>query len=168
VPLVVMTPKSLLRHPAAVSRLDDLAEGAFHELLVDAGAAQAADVDRLIVCSGKIHYDLLEHSRLQGRESIALVRVEQLYPFSADRLAAVLSSFPHLRTMVWCQEEPRNQGAWNHLQPALREILPPNTQLRYAGPPASSSTAPGHHAVHVARQKQVILDAFASGDDEPT
>ncbi|MFB9122090.1 2-oxoglutarate dehydrogenase E1 component [Paraburkholderia dipogonis] len=161
-PLVVMTPKSLLRHPEAVSTLDDLATGAFREILVDtqAEASRASSVERVIVSSGKVYFDLLEHRRTSGVADTPLIRVEQLYPFPSRQLAAEFARYPNLKTVVWCQEESRNQGAWSFVEPQLREIVPSAAQLRYAGPAASASTAPGYHAVHAARQAALISSAF--------
>jgi 2-oxoglutarate dehydrogenase E1 component len=162
-PLVVMTPKSLLRHPEAVSTLDELAQGAFSELLVEPGndAPDVAHVERVIVTSGKAYYELLEHRRAMGGDSnTPIIRIEQLYPFPSRELAAELARYPNLRTVVWCQEEARNQGAWHFVEPQLRELLPAQAELRYAGPSASASTAPGYHSVHVARQAALISSAF--------
>jgi 2-oxoglutarate dehydrogenase E1 component len=162
-PLVVMTPKSLLRHPEAVSTLDELATGAFREILVDtqAESSQVSNVERVIVSSGKVYFDLLEQRRTSGVDDTPLIRVEQLYPFPSRQLAAEFARYPNLKTVVWCQEESRNQGAWSFVEPQLREILPSGAQLLYAGPAASASTAPGYHAVHAARQAALISSAFA-------
>jgi 2-oxoglutarate dehydrogenase E1 component len=159
-PLIVMTPKSLLRHPEAVSTLDELSRGAFREILRDT-RVEPSSVERVIVSSGKIYFDLLEHRRTSGVTDTALVRVEQLYPFPAQQLAAEFARYPGLKTVVWCQEEARNQGAWSFAEPQLRDILPSPTQLVYAGPPASASTAPGFHSAHAARQAALIASAFA-------
>ncbi|MFM0001184.1 2-oxoglutarate dehydrogenase E1 component [Paraburkholderia dipogonis] len=162
-PLVVMTPKSLLRHPEAVSTLDELATGAFREILVDTQAepSRVSNVERVIVSSGKVYFDLLEQRRMSGVDDTPLIRVEQLYPFPSRQLAAEFARYPNLKTVVWCQEESRNQGAWSFVEPQLREILPSGAQLLYAGPAASASTAPGYHAVHAARQAALISSAFA-------
>jgi len=162
-PLVVMTPKSLLRHPEAVSTLDELATGAFREILVDTQVepSRVSNVERVIVSSGKVYFDLLEQRRTSGVDDTPLIRVEQLYPFPSRQLAAEFARYPNLKTVVWCQEESRNQGAWSFVEPQLREILPSAAQLRYAGPAASASTAPGYHAVHAARQAALISSAFA-------
>jgi 2-oxoglutarate dehydrogenase E1 component len=162
-PLVVMTPKSLLRHPEAVSTLDELATGAFREILVDTQAepSRVSNVERVIVSSGKVYFDLLEQRRTSGVDDTPLIRVEQLYPFPSRQLAVEFARYPNLKTVVWCQEESRNQGAWSFVEPQLREILPSAAQLQYAGPAASASTAPGYHAVHAARQAALISSAFA-------
>ncbi|KXU87702.1 2-oxoglutarate dehydrogenase subunit E1 [Paraburkholderia monticola] len=161
-PLVVMTPKSLLRHPEATSTLDDLSSGEFRELLPDAqiDASRAARVERVILASGKVYFDLLDHRRKSGAADTAIIRIEQLYPFPGEQLAAELAGFPKLDTVVWCQEEARNQGAWHFVEPLLRELALPGTKLLYAGPDASASTAPGSHSAHVATQSALVSRAF--------
>jgi len=160
-PLVVMTPKSLLRHPAAVSGLADLAQGAFAPVIGDGTitAADGHDVQRVILCSGKVYYELLEQRRKSGRRDVAIVRLEQLYPFPAQQLAAELAWYPNARVVVWCQEEAQNQGAWRHLEPALRIAVHP-VPLQYAGPAPAASTAPGSLAGHTAWQAALVRAAF--------
>jgi 2-oxoglutarate dehydrogenase E1 component len=160
-PLVVMTPKSLLRHPQAVSTFDELSDGEFRAILPDTqvDASRASNVERAIVASGKVYFDLLEHGRADAADT-PIIRVEQLYPFPAKELAAELARYPNLKTVVWCQEEARNQGAWSFVEPQLREILPSGAKLFYAGHDVCASTAPGYHAVHVARQSAVVERAF--------
>ena len=160
-PLVVMTPKSLLRHPAAVSSLAELSSGSFQPVIGDAGIA-AADgdaVERVILCSGKVYYELVEQRRRSGRQDVAIVRVEQLYPFPETQLATELALYRNARAVVWAQEEAQNQGAWRHLEPELRAIAHP-AALQYAGPAAAASTAPGTPTGHVAWQAQVLRSAF--------
>jgi 2-oxoglutarate dehydrogenase E1 component len=158
-----MTPKSLLRHPEAVNTLDDLSRGAFREILGDAQveSSRASSVQRVIVSSGKVYFELLEHRRKSGAADTPLIRMEQLYPFPSQQLAAEFARYPNLKTVVWCQEESRNQGAWSFVEPQLREILPADAQLQYAGPAASASTAPGYHSAHVVRQAALLASAFA-------
>jgi 2-oxoglutarate dehydrogenase E1 component len=162
-PLVVMTPKSLLRHPEAVSTLDELAQGSFREILPDPefDAVRASSVERVIAASGKVYFELLEHRRTSGIVDTPVIRVEQLYPFPSRQLAAELARYPNLKTVVWCQEESRNQGAWTFVEPQMREIAPAGTRLKYAGPAASASTAPGYHSAHVAIQSALVSSAFA-------
>jgi 2-oxoglutarate dehydrogenase E1 component len=159
-PLVVMTPKSLLRHPEAVSTLDELAQGEFREILLDSQVEPSLAVERVILTSGKVYYELLEHRRKSDIADTPIIRVEQLYPFPAEQLAAELARYPNLKTVVWCQEEAHNQGAWSFVEPRLREILPADARLQYAGPVESASTAPGYHSVHTARQSEVVSSAF--------
>ena len=160
-PLVVMTPKSLLRHPAAVSSLADLSKGAFAPVIGDAAiaAADGYDVERVILCSGKVYYELLEHRAKGGLRNVAIVRLEQLYPFPAAQIAAELAWYPNARVVVWCQEEAQNQGAWRTLEPELRVVAHP-APLQYAGPAAMASTAPGSPAVHAAHQAELVRSAF--------
>ncbi|KAA0089650.1 2-oxoglutarate dehydrogenase E1 component [Paraburkholderia sp. T12-10] len=163
-PLIVMTPKSLLRHPAAVSALDELAHGAFHEILTEGALSEtisASMVERIILTSGKVYYELLEYRRTAGMAATPIVRVEQLYPFPSTQLAAELARYPNLKSVVWCQEESRNQGAWSFVEPRLREVMPPGIALMYAGPEAGASTAPGSQSAHSARQSAVLAAAFA-------
>ncbi|SAL10523.1 2-oxoglutarate dehydrogenase E1 component [Caballeronia peredens] len=162
-PLIVMTPKSLLRHPEAVSSFDELAHGAFREVLPDANADTSRDarIERVIVTSGKVYFDLLDYRRKHGIDDAPVIRVEQLYPFPSQQLAAEFARYPALKHVVWCQEEPRNQGAWSFIEPQLRELLSSHAELTYAGSAASASTAPGYQAAHAARHAQTVASAFA-------
>jgi 2-oxoglutarate dehydrogenase E1 component len=160
-PLVVMTPKSLLRHAEAVSRLEELASGRFEEVLADAGdPAQDTRIEKVIVCSGKVYFDLLERRRADKDASVAIVRVEQLYPFPAAALTRQLARYDQLRKVVWCQEEPRNQGAWKVIEEDLRAALPAAAALRDACRDASASTAPGYASLHLEQQARVVDNAF--------
>ena len=121
-PLIVMTPKSLLRHKMATSGLDDLAEGHFHTVIDEIDDLDRERVRRVVLCAGKVYYDLLARRREAGIDDIALVRIEQLYPFPYDALAAVLARFPNVQEHFWCQEEPRNQGAWYHIKHRIERV----------------------------------------------
>jgi 2-oxoglutarate dehydrogenase E1 component len=160
-PLVVMTPKSLLRHKLAVSTLDELSSGTFQTLIPDT-TATAKKVRRVVACAGKVYYDLLEEARKQGLTDVALVRVEQLYPFPRTELAAELKRFGAAKEVVWCQEEPQNQGAWYQIQHHLRACLQPGQALRYAGRARSPSPAAGHLDEHIAEQAQLVADALVN------
>ncbi|WP_119718103.1 2-oxoglutarate dehydrogenase E1 component [Cognatilysobacter tabacisoli] len=160
-PLVVMTPKSLLRHKLAVSTLDELAAGKFQELIPDA-TANAKKVKRVVVCGGKVYYDLLEEQQKLGRDDVALVRIEQLYPFPRAALAAELKRFGTATDVVWCQEEPMNQGAWYQIRHHLTACLAPKQTLHYAGRSRSPSPAVGHFADHVVEQNQLVADALVN------
>jgi 2-oxoglutarate dehydrogenase E1 component len=165
-PLVVMTPKSLLRHKLAVSTLDELANGTFQRLIPDT-TSSSKKVRRVVLCSGKVYYDLFEEAQKQGIQDVALVRVEQLYPFPRAELVAELQRFGTAREVVWCQEEPQNQGAWYQIQHHLRACLQSKNSLHYAGRVASPSPAAGHMAEHVAEQAALVADALVnavSGD----
>jgi 2-oxoglutarate dehydrogenase E1 component len=160
-PLVVMTPKSLLRHKLAVSTLDELANGEFQQLIPDT-TASAKKVKRVVLCAGKVYYDLVEEAQKRGIADVALVRVEQLYPFPRPQLVAELKRHGSALEVVWCQEEPQNQGAWYQIQHHLRACLQGKQALHYAGRPRSPSPAAGHLAEHVAEQAQLVEDALVN------
>lgn len=162
-PLVVLTPKSLLRHKLAVSTLEDLAEGSFQTIIPEIDALDPAKVERLVLCSGKVYYDLLEKRRAEGREDIAILRVEQLYPFPEDDLVEILAPYTQLKHAVWCQEEPMNQGAWYQSQHHFRRILASHNKalvLEYAGRDASAAPACGYASMHAEQQEKLLQDAF--------
>ncbi|MUV15003.1 2-oxoglutarate dehydrogenase E1 component [Noviluteimonas gilva] len=165
-PLVVMTPKSLLRHKLAVSSLDELAKGEFQELIpasnVSSKAADLKKVKRVVVCGGKVYYDLIEEATKREIKDVAIVRVEQLYPFPRAKLVAELQRFPSATEVVWCQEEPQNQGAWYQIQHHLRFCLQPKQTLNYVGRLRSPSPAAGHLAEHVAEQTALVADALVN------
>ena len=165
-PLVVMTPKSLLRHKLAVSSLDELANGTFQRLIpasnVPDTTSSAKNVKRVVLCSGKVYYDLFEEAQKQGIKDVALVRVEQLYPFPRPELVAELQRFGAASEVIWCQEEPQNQGAWYQIQHHLRACLQAKQSLNYAGRAASPSPAAGHMAEHVAEQNALVADALVN------
>lgn len=159
-PLVVMSPKSLLRHPLAVSSLEDLANGAFQPAIGEIDALNPQEVRRVVLCSGKVYYDLLEQRRKNEQQDVAIVRIEQLYPFPHQAVQAALEPFAHVHDFVWCQEEPLNQGAWYCSQHHLREVIPFGASLRYAGRPASASPAVGYLSVHQKQQQELVNDAL--------
>ncbi|MCC7250014.1 MAG: 2-oxoglutarate dehydrogenase E1 component [Lysobacter sp.] len=160
-PLVVMTPKSLLRHRLAVSSLDEIANGEFQHLIPDA-TADASSVDRVVVCGGKVYYDLLEDAQKRELKNVAIIRIEQLYPFPRKQLAAELARYPNAHQVVWCQEEPMNQGAWYQIQHHLHTCLQGKQTLHYAGRTRSPSPAVGHFNDHVAEQQKLIADALVN------
>ncbi len=160
-PLVIMTPKSLLRLPLATSHLEELTTGSFMPVIDDAFAADHRDqVRRIVLCSGKLYYDLLTASAGSDRSKTALVRVEQLYSFPEEELRAMLEGYPGRTEVVWAQEEPRNMGAWTYLEPRLLPLLGPGVTLRYAGRPERASPAEGYPALHTAEQKRIVGEAL--------
>ncbi|HEU5399071.1 MAG TPA: 2-oxoglutarate dehydrogenase E1 component, partial [Gammaproteobacteria bacterium] len=161
-PLVVMTPKSLLRHKASVSALQDLTHGRFHLLIPEVESIPAAKVERVVFCSGKVYYDLAEARRAAGIDTVAIVRLEQLYPFPQTEYAEILNLYANAREIVWCQEEPGNQGAWYQIRHRLQEPLKPKHLLSYAGRTPSASTAAGYMELHTQQQKQLIQDALGT------
>jgi 2-oxoglutarate dehydrogenase E1 component len=162
-PLVAITPKSLLRHKEATSDLEDLTSGTFQTILPEKEPSDPKKITRLILCSGKVYYDLLEKKKADERDDVAIVRIEQLYPFPADDLDEMLAEYRKLKHVVWCQEEPMNQGAWycsqHHMRNALQR-LNPKLHLEYAGREASAAPACGHMSVHIEEQKKLVNDAF--------
>src|SRR3989442_1220669 len=162
-PLVLFTPKSLLRLPQASSRLEDLATGRFQPVLDDAAATARDAVRRLILCSGKVYYDLtLAPTRAQARH-VAIARVELLYPFPREELATLIRGYPNLREIVWVQEEPRNMGPQKFMLPQLRELVGPDVPVRDIRRPERSSPAEGYPAAHQAEQARIVRDALDPG-----
>jgi 2-oxoglutarate dehydrogenase E1 component len=156
-PLVIMTPKSLLRLPAAASRLEELAAGAFHPVIDDAVmSARAGEVGRLVLCSGKVYYDLLPEAEKLEDARPAIVRIEQLYGFPEQELRQVLAGYPNLREVAWVQEEPKNMGAWSFIAPRLKRILADGVALEYVGRPERASPAEGYPAAHAAEQTRIV------------
>jgi 2-oxoglutarate dehydrogenase E1 component len=166
-PLVVMSPKSLLRHPLAGSRLEDLASGHFQCVIPDADAAERADhVTRLLLCSGKVHVDLVSGGARREARNVALARIEELYPFPESDITGLVEGFPALQEVVWVQEEPRNMGAWGYMELRLRHILPQEIGLRYEGRPNRASPAEGSPDRHKVEQHRIVEAAW-SGAREP-
>jgi 2-oxoglutarate dehydrogenase E1 component len=169
-PLVIMTPKSLLRHPRAGSSLADLAEGRFQRVIDDpTGRDRAEEVTRLILCTGKVYVDLLgstqssDAAQASGMPpNVAVARVEELYSFPADELRELVASYPGLRELVWLQEEPRNMGAWSYMAPRLREIVDPTMPILYVGRPEAASPAEGSLLLHSAEQSRILAEALHS------
>jgi 2-oxoglutarate dehydrogenase E1 component len=162
-PLVVFTPKSLLRHPRCVSSLAELAEGRF-EPLIDDGGADPARVRRVVLCSGKVYFDLLKAREDAKGEDVALLRVERLYPFPAAELQAALGRYSRQAEVVWCQEEPRNMGAWRFVRERFLDgdVAAAGRVPRYAGRAASAAPAPGSLKVHLVEQEALVRDALGA------
>ena len=160
-PLIVMTPKSLLRHRLAVSTLEDLSQGTFEPVLAEIDEINAAAVDRLIFCSGKVYYDLLEKRREDKVNNVAIVRVEQLYPFPYTEMGEIIATYPNANKVVWCQEEPRNQGAWRATRHRIERVLKTGQELEFAGRPPSASPAVGYANQHIKEQTTLVLEALA-------
>lgn len=162
-PLVAITPKSLLRHKEAISSLDELSAGTFQTVIGEVEEIDPKKVTTLVMCSGKVYYDLIDYRRANDISDSAVVRIEQLYPFPHDDLVAVLKQFPKLKDVAWCQEEPQNQGAWyptqHRMRQALREVNE-KIYLRYAGRDGSASPAAGYTSLHVEEQTALVKQAF--------
>ena len=157
-PLVIMTPKSLLRHAQAVSRSADFTAGRFYAIMADPLPDDATNVTRMILCSGKVYYDLKAEQEKRGSTDSTILRVEQLYPLHVEKIKRIANACPNLKRVVWCQEEPQNMGAWFFMQPRLRELLGRN--ISYAGRPESPSPAVGSLAVHRLQQAELVSRAF--------
>jgi 2-oxoglutarate dehydrogenase complex dehydrogenase (E1) component-like enzyme len=159
-PLIVMTPKSLLRLPAAGSSVADLTSGGFQPLFDDAEVKNREQVTRLVFCSGKVFYDLNEARKKLGEERVAIIRLEQFYPFPQERLREIIASFPNAAEMVWAQEEPKNMGGWTFIEPRLENLLPRCERPRYVGRTASASPATGSYSIHVLEQAWLVKEAL--------
>lgn len=163
-PLIVMTPKSLLRHKEAVSSLDELTQGCFQTVIGDSVSEKEAEqITRIVFCSGKVYYDLENKRQQDELKNVALLRIEQLYPFPEADVNKELVKYPNLITAVWCQEEPMNQGAWYSSQHHIRhtiQALHPSLYLHYAGREASAAAAAGYMSLHVLQQEQLVHDAL--------
>ena len=167
-PLVVMTPKSLLRHKQSTSALRELADGQFQNIIDDADAGQPARIRRVVFCSGKVYFDLLEQRGASKIGEVALVRLEQLYPFPTDEYQAIIERYSSARDIVWCQEEPQNQGAWYQIRHRLQAGLGPAHALLYAGREGAAAPATGIHALHLQQQQALVESALRSSTSEAT
>lgn len=159
-PLIVMMPKSMLRNPLATSSLDEFAKGEFALVIPEVEEIDPKKVDRVILCTGKIYYELYEYRREKKLDNMIIMRIEQLYPFPDKFCQQVLKPYRHVKDIVWCQEEPQNQGAWPTLQAFLASVLEKGQSLSYVGRAASASPAVGYHSVHEEEQKEIIAQAL--------
>ncbi|MBC5766705.1 2-oxoglutarate dehydrogenase E1 component [Ramlibacter albus] len=160
-PLIIMTPKSLLRHKDATSPLAEFTKGGFQTVIPEQKDLKADKVKRVIVCSGKVYYDLAKKREEKGADDVAILRVEQLYPFPHKAFAAELKKYPNVTDLVWCQDEPQNQGAWFFIQHNIHENMAEGQKLGYAGRAASASPAVGYSHLHQEQQKALVDAAFA-------
>jgi 2-oxoglutarate dehydrogenase E1 component len=161
-PLVVMSPKSLLRHPLAISTLEDLSSGQFQNVIGDT-RVDPAKTERVILCSGKVYYTLLAEMMKRNQENVALIRIEQLYPFPDQELRAALAPFKNIKSIYWCQECPMNQGAWYSSQHRMRRVVDdiyPNLYLEYVGRPSLAAPAGGYMSAHIEEEKRFVDQAL--------
>ncbi len=162
-PLVVFTPKGLLRLPAATSTLDELANGSFEFVIDDPRAADRRDkVERLCLCSGKIYYDIDSSERRESAAKVAVARVELLYPFASDQVAELIASYPNLQEIKWVQEEPQNMGAWKIMTRRMPELVPDEVEFGYIGRPERASPGEGYSAAHRAEQERIVLTTLTA------
>ncbi len=165
-PLIVMTPKSLLRLPAASSEIKELTNGGFQPVINDAAIADKAKVERIVVCSGKIFYDL-EAGRADAHDNrVAIVRLEQFYPFPGEKLKEIFAEYENAAELIWTQEEPQNMGGWTFVEPRLREIKRENMSFKYVGRTASASPATGSYAIHNLEQEKIVNDSLIKNSEE--
>src|ERR1700677_2268295 len=167
-PLVIMTPKSLLRHPLSVSRLEELASGSFRNIIDEIDEINPEAVKRIVLCSGKVYFDLLKARREAKVETVALIRLEQLYPFPSDEYEAILRKYSNAREVVWCQEEPQNQGSWYQIRHRLQLPLGPRDELLYAGRAGAAAPATGISVLHEQQQKNLVTAALQGLPPEET
>jgi 2-oxoglutarate decarboxylase len=165
-PLIVMTPKSLLRLPAASSMIEELSTGGFQPVIDDAKVTDRNKVKRIVLCSGKVYYDLDAGRTESNDDRVAIVRVEQFYPFPAERLKEIFASYPNATQIFWTQEEPQNMGGWFFVEPRIRSIKPENVTLRYVGRTPSASPATGSYAIHELEQKEIVERSLIEDSDE--
>jgi 2-oxoglutarate dehydrogenase E1 component len=161
-PLVLMTPKSLLTHPECVSRIEEFAEGtSFQEVLDDTASERGPEdrISRLIFCTGKVYYDLLDYRRKHEIGGAAIIRLEQIYPFHADKVSEIAGRYPNATKWVWCQEEPLNMGAWTFVGPRLQKLS--ELRVRYAGRDTASSPSSGAKTIHKKEQYRLLDEAFS-------
>lgn len=159
-PLIVMTPKSLLRHKLAVSELKDLTDGKFHNVIPEVDQLVPEKVTRVVICCGKIYYDLLQKRRDQQLDHVAIIRVEQLYPFPKKTLTKILARYSQANKVIWCQEEPQNQGVWFSSQHNMQDCLRPDQSLQYAGRGFAASPAAGSIYLHAKQQEELVEQAL--------
>jgi len=164
-PLIVMSPKSLLRHKLAVSSLVDLCDRGFQSVIGEVDDIIVNDVKRVILCSGKVYFDLLDARRERGIGDIAIVRIEKLYPFPRDEVSAELARYPHAREVMWCQEEPRNQGAWQFMHPYLTNLTTKDQSLSVVSRPAAASPAVGYYQKHIEQLQVLVNEALGDVND---
>jgi 2-oxoglutarate dehydrogenase E1 component len=167
-PLIVMTPKSLLRHPLSVSRLEELGTGGFYPLIDEIDDLRPSAVTRIVLCSGKVYFDLLKSRRDAKVDTVAIVRLEQLYPFPSDEYEAILRKYSNAHEIVWCQEEPQNQGGWYQIRHRLQSKLSERHELLYAGRAGAAAPATGISALHEQQQKNLVTAALQGVPPEET
>ncbi len=165
-PLIVMSPKSLLRHRLATSTLDELAEGGFQPVIGEIDDIEPKRVERILLCAGRVYYDLLEGRRARGLHNLAILRLEQLYPFPKTQLAEELRRYPKVKQIIWCQEEPQNQGAWDQIKHRIVAQFSPGQKLFYVGRAAAAAPAVGYHHLHV-HQLETLINEALTGQINP-
>ncbi|MEJ1416809.1 MAG: 2-oxoglutarate dehydrogenase E1 component [Candidatus Sedimenticola sp. (ex Thyasira tokunagai)] len=165
-PLVVMTPKSLLRHRLATSSMDEFTSGEFQPVIGEIDDLDPDKINHIIVCSGKVYYDLLEARRARGLHNVIIIRLEQIYPFPRERFDQVIDNYPKVDKLIWCQEEPQNQGAWDQIKHRFHTQLNKGKSLGYVGRHSAAAPAVGFYPIHV-RQQEILIDEALTGRINP-
>jgi 2-oxoglutarate dehydrogenase E1 component len=165
-PLIVLTPKSLLRHPLSTSPISELSRGRFMPVIGEVEKLETGAVRRIVFCSGKVYFDLAEARKAKGIDDVAIVRIEELYPFPIDDYAKTVYKYPEANEIIWCQEEPQNQGAWYQIRHRLQEPLSERHDLYYAGRPGAAAPASGIYALHARQQEAFVGAALAASGRE--
>jgi 2-oxoglutarate dehydrogenase E1 component len=161
-PLIILTPKSLLRNKGASSHIDELAKGEFRPLIGETDQSIRKNiVKRVLVCSGKVYYELVNERKERGKSNMAIIRIEELYPFPQELFTQVLKQFPRCTEVMWVQDEPQNQGAWLQIQPSLLSGMKKGQKLSVVSRPASSSPAAGYLNMHIGQQRALLDAAFS-------
>jgi 2-oxoglutarate dehydrogenase E1 component len=164
-PLIVMTPKSLLRHRLATSPIQAFTEDGFLNVIGEIDEIDPESVKRIVLCAGKLYYELLETRRSRGITDTAIIRIEQLYPFPSDDFAQAIAPYRNAEELIWCQEEPLNQGAWNQIKHRFAEQVAAGLQLWFVGRPRTAAPAVGYRPVHM--QQQTLIDEALTGRINP-
>jgi len=159
-PLIIMSPKSLLRHPLAVCNAEELANGKFQPFIEDDDVKDKKKISRIILASGKVYYDLLKHKEEIEADHVTINRVEQIYPFPDRDIHSLLKKYSHVKEVIWCQEEPRNMGAWSFVAPRIKSLLQSKQKLEYVGRQASASPAAGQMKIHQVEQERLVKNAI--------
>lgn len=166
-PLIVMSPKSLLRHRLATSPLDEFTNGSFQNVIGEMDDIDPKDVEHIVACSGKVYYELLEARRARGLKNVVIIRIEQLYPFPREIFDEIIEPYSHVTKLIWCQEEPQNQGAWDQIKHRFHTQLEKGKELFYVGRASSAAPAVGYHPIHV-QQQETLIDEALSGQINPS
>jgi 2-oxoglutarate dehydrogenase E1 component len=161
-PFVVMTPKSLLRLPAAAASIDELATGGFQPLIDDIEISDREAVTKVVLCSGKLYYDLAEERKKSEDRKVAVIRLEQFYPFPLKSVREMLAKYPKATRFVWAQEEPQNMGGWTFVQERIENLLPAGKRPVYVGRSASASPATGSYSIHLNEQAELVNEALST------
>lgn len=161
-PLIIMSPKSLLRHPKAVCNVDELANGKFHPFIPDRDVKDQKSISRLVICSGKVYYDLMKYKEENEISDVSIGRLEQLYPFPDSDIEDWFTEYKRVKEIIWCQEEPQNMGAWWYVSTRIQKYLQDDQNLRYTGRQASASPAAGQKKIHEAEQERLVTDALTT------